>query len=328
MTTPLPPADPSTVDEPLPGEAELAALYRQLPRHEPGPTLDAAVLRAAAQALSAVHDGLPEGTTERRKLPREKLTPLPATPASPATSPTLQSIEFAARTRRKRTPHWLIALGSAASLVLVAGLAWRMRETAQPALVPDAQRVSAPVTPPSKPAIKSPAPTAPPPMLREAQPSGQLAGKVTAAPAMMSRQAGPARSFAQPSAADRRANALPPALAEESVSESAAAPRQAVAAQALGGMVTNADQAAPPPMAAPAAAPMAKTLSAAPAPSADAATDTGPQASDTPVQELDTISLLFAQGHDAEALWRLRSFRQAHPQWPLPPALRARLRQP
>jgi Meckel syndrome type 1 protein len=38
-------------DEHLPGEDELAALYRKLPRKEPGPALDAAVLRAAAQAV-------------------------------------------------------------------------------------------------------------------------------------------------------------------------------------------------------------------------------------------------------------------------------------
>lgn len=325
MTTPLPPTDPSTADEPLPGEAELAALYRQLPHNEPGPALDAAVLRAAAHALSGGDEGRPEGMTERRKLPREKLIPLPATPASPATSPTLQSIEYAARARRKRAPHWLIALGSAASLVLVAGLAWRMRDTAPPAPAPAAQRMATPLVSPSKPVIESPAPAAPSPMLRQGQPAEQLAGKVADKPAMMNRQAGATRSVARPSAADRRTNALPPAVAEESVS------RRAAAAPPLGGTGTHVEQApAPPPMAVPAAAPMAKTLSAAPAPSADAATetDTRPQPSDTPVQELDKISRLFAQGHDGEALQRLRTFQQAHPQWPLPPALRARLRQP
>jgi len=48
MTTPLPPQEP----EKLPGETELAALYRKLPQAEPGPALDQAVLRAAAQALA------------------------------------------------------------------------------------------------------------------------------------------------------------------------------------------------------------------------------------------------------------------------------------
>ena len=36
MTTPLPPTDPSSGDDKLPGEAELAALYRQLPENVPG----------------------------------------------------------------------------------------------------------------------------------------------------------------------------------------------------------------------------------------------------------------------------------------------------
>ncbi|HEV2680036.1 MAG TPA: hypothetical protein VGV14_06025, partial [Rhodanobacter sp.] len=60
MTTQLPPQGPSEPDEKLPGEAELATLYRQLPRNEPSPALDAAVLRAAAQALAA--DAQPAGS--------------------------------------------------------------------------------------------------------------------------------------------------------------------------------------------------------------------------------------------------------------------------
>ena len=38
-------------DERLPGEDELAALYRKLPDKQPSPALDAAVLRAAAEAI-------------------------------------------------------------------------------------------------------------------------------------------------------------------------------------------------------------------------------------------------------------------------------------
>lgn len=309
MTKPLPPIDPSSPDEPLPGEAELAALYRQLPRSEPGPALDAAVLRAAAQALSAGEEGLPEGMAERRKLPREKLAPLPAAAASPATSPVLQSIEYVARTRRKRTPHWLIALGSAASLVLVAGLAWHMRETAQQALTPAASLVTVPSVVPSKPASKSPAPVTPRAMPGEAQPAVSRARKIADTPAMLLQQGKAASAVAAPSISGRSANSMPPAGVAARVSESSAASRQAATAQALGGMVTNADQAASIP----------QTAQAAAAPGADA---------DTPAQELDQISQLFAQGHHAEALQRLRAFRQAHPQWPLPSALRERLGQP
>jgi Meckel syndrome type 1 protein len=83
MTTPLPPQPPHD-DDALPGETELKALYDRLPQHEPGPALDAAVLRAAAQAV------------ER--------------PAS------------------RRRARWPVALGTAATLVLAAGLVWQMRK--------------------------------------------------------------------------------------------------------------------------------------------------------------------------------------------------------
>ena len=332
MTTPLPPTDPSTADERLPGEAELAALYRQLPRNEPAPTLDAAVLRAAAQALSAGDKDLPEGMTERRKLSREKLAPLPATSISAATSPTLQSIEYATRARRQRAPRWPIALGSAASLVLVAGLAWHMRETAQQVRTPATSLVTAPVPAPSPRASESPAPAAPPAMLADVRAAKMLDRKIADAPTMLKQQKQAARAVAAPSVSGRGANSVPPAVAEASVSERAA-PRQAVAAQALGGMLTNADQATPPPpVPAPSIAPVRQAMPAAPAPAAapsvDAERDASGQAGDTPAQELDKISQLFAQGHDAEARQRLRIFQKAYPQWPLPPALRARLGQP
>lgn len=82
MTTPLPPQPPH--DDDLPGEAELKALYGRLPQHEPGPALDAAVLRAAAQAVE---------------------------PPAP-----------------RRHARWPVALGTAATLVLAAGLVWQMRK--------------------------------------------------------------------------------------------------------------------------------------------------------------------------------------------------------
>lgn len=53
-------------DEHLPGEDELAALYRKLPRKEPGPALDAAVLRAAAQAVKTAE---PAATKRRPRWP-------------------------------------------------------------------------------------------------------------------------------------------------------------------------------------------------------------------------------------------------------------------
>ena len=55
---------------------------------------------------------------------------------------------------------------------------------------------------------------------------------------------------------------------------------------------------------------------------------TAPNASDTPAQELHKIKQLFAQRRDDEARQRLTTFQHAHPQWELPPELRARLHQP
>jgi resuscitation-promoting factor RpfA len=64
----------------------------------------------------------------------------------------------------------------------------------------------------------------------------------------------------------------------------------------------------------------------APAPSVDGITE--PTASDTPAQELDKIQQLFKQGQTNEARQRLAAFQHAHPQWDLPPELRAQLRKP
>ncbi|HJW07722.1 MAG TPA: hypothetical protein VJ527_14625 [Rhodanobacter sp.] len=125
MTTPLPPTDPTAPDAQLPGEAELAALYRQLPRSEPDPALDAAVLHAAAQALAAGEHPL---TVERRRGPRER-----GDWVRPKDQP-LPNLDEVGVAPRRRTPPWLLGLGSAASLVLVAGLAWHLYR--QPASVP------------------------------------------------------------------------------------------------------------------------------------------------------------------------------------------------
>jgi Meckel syndrome type 1 protein len=53
MTTQLPPQGPPGPDDKLPGEAELAALYRKLPQREPAAALDDAVRRMAAAAVSS-----------------------------------------------------------------------------------------------------------------------------------------------------------------------------------------------------------------------------------------------------------------------------------
>ncbi|WP_458072245.1 hypothetical protein [Rhodanobacter sp. BL-MT-08] len=117
MSTHLPPQDPIEPDDALPGEAELSALYRQLPREEPGPTLDAAVLRAAAAAIAS---------ETHQNQPRADAQTLAAKPAA-ATDSSRVVIPIG-KTRPGKAPRWLVGLASAATLVLVAGVTWRMRE--------------------------------------------------------------------------------------------------------------------------------------------------------------------------------------------------------
>jgi resuscitation-promoting factor RpfA len=301
MTTPLPPQDPREPDEALPGEAELAALYRQLPQNEPGPALDAAVLRAAAQALETQ----PAVPVERRRAPREPgdwVHPKPAAvaPAAPAGS------------ARKLRPRWLVGLSSAAALVLAAGLAWRMHESPRSESAPVASGSVAPVqaeaatNAPMPPAPLPAPPKQPPPRIIAAAPHASMAAK--SRQAMADKQAAPvSRDEQQLAGAAPRAPADVTRQASNEITTHAAKPAVAEAAAS--------------------ASPLQSTMVAAPAPVA-AAADTATSASDTPTQELDNIRLLFAQGHDDEAQQRLAAFRHAHPRWELPPELQAKLRKP
>lgn len=301
MTTPLPPQDPREPDEALPGEAELAALYRQLPQNEPGPALDAAVLRAAAQALETQ----PAALVERRKAPREPgdwVHPKPAavTPAAPAGS------------ARKLRPRWLVGLSSAAALVLAAGLAWRMHESPRSESAPVGSGSVPPVqaeaatNAPMPPAPLPAPPKQPPPRIIAAAPPAPMAAK-SRRHAVADKQAAPISHDEQLAGAAPRAPADVTVQASNEIATSAAKPAVAEAA---------------------ASAPsLQATMAAAPAPVA-AAADTATSASDTPTQELDKIRLLFAQGHDDEARQRLAAFRHAHPQWELSPELQAKLRKP
>lgn len=308
MTTPLPPQDPREPEEMLPGEAELAALYRQLPLSEPGPTLDAAVLRAAAQALAPGVES-PAVLRERRKAARERgdwVHPKPVV-SSPAASPSADG----------RSPRWLIALGSAASLVLAAGLAWHMRAPPPTTLAPAASDSAAPAQA-ALPSATTPA---------AAMPTTEAAA---APPAEPVRQAPPKRVATQSKpkpAADTLRKAVADASAERASSKArstgslrrAAAPAPLAApATAVHEVSSNAVEAAP-------EAP-AMMVAPAPAPSIDAATAAG--TGDTPARELDDIQKLFKQGRDDEARQRLSAFQRAHPQWDLPPELRAQLRKP
>lgn len=318
MTTPLPPNDPPGTDDRLPGEAELAALYRQLPQREPSPALDAAVLRAAAQALPAAEGRL---HAERRQGPRESGDWVHLKRMAAVSACEFQSLDDGPRMdaarRRRRVPHWLVALGSAASLVLVAGLAWYMRTT--------------PTSPPM-----SAEPAAQPQLTTAAamQTTGRAEARLAAAPEAVASQAkrrASAKVFATPPPAADVAAAPPPA--------NMAAPARR-AAPVSGNALEAKSRAIATPPALPAAAPALQEMSATPlaappppAPpvpvaAAQDAVNGAAAFADTPAQQLARIEQLFAQGHVEEARKQLRAFHQAHPTWPLPAELKAQLPEP
>jgi hypothetical protein len=310
MTTPLPPQDPREPEEKLPGEAELAALYHQLPQSEPGPALDAAVLRAAAQALAPDEES-PAVLRERRKAARERGDWVHPKPLMPSPS--------AASHGSGRKPRWLIALGTAASLVLAAGLAWHMREplptTPAPAATDSAapaQATEAAALPPAAApaaAMQPVEPMPPPPPEPPKQPPVVAQG-------MPEPTADPWRKAVADQGAERASSK---AKVTGNLRRAAPAPMPAPPA-ALQEISGNAIEAAPVAAATMAAAP--------PAPAPAAGAITVPSASDTPAQELDKIQQLFKQGRADEARQRLAAFQHAHPQWDLPPELRAQPRKP
>lgn len=337
MTTHLPPTDPACADEPMPGEADLAALYRQLPQSEPSPSLDAAVLRAAAAALATSDDST---ITERRKGPREPgdwVRPKIAPPAIP-------SIEHARR--RARAPRWLITLGSAASLVLVAGLAWQLRESSPPpsaAVAPEVELSSDAATAKPRADSRSLSPVA----SSHSAPTEQLSEKQKAMPAATAKkvqQNDELRSTRSPNAAkaivvlppaDDLARIEAPAPSTPSVPSAppaafspppapqpSRAMNQDVSGSAASGRVAESGDTSSSVKRAP---PAAATVILQ-----ETSTDknTVQKPGDTPAQELDKIQQLFAQDHRHEALRRLRAFHHAHPQWPLSEALQAQLRDP
>lgn len=316
MTTQLPPQGPPEPDEKLPGEAELAALYRQLPQSEPGPAVDAAVLHAAARALVPDEES-PAISRERQKAERgdgvhqKPVTPLPV--ASPA--------------RSNNRPRWLIALSSAATLVLAAGLAWRTRELPPATSAPTAMDSAAPAramapaalpqtTPPAT-AMQSAESVPLPPSEPSKQPPPKL---------VVAQMSAPAAHASRKTAANRNTErAYSKARVIGGLRHAAPAPMPMPSA-ALQETSSNAIEAAPEAPAKMATAPPAPPAPPSPAPSVDGITV--PNTSDTPAQELDKIQQLFKQGHDDEARQRLAAFQHAHPHWDLPPELRARLRKP
>ncbi|AND68310.1 hypothetical protein ATSB10_08560 [Dyella thiooxydans] len=285
MTTPLPP-DP-THDDDLPGEAELRALYGRLPPSEPAPALDAAIRRAAAQAVDA-DTGL---------------------------------------THPRRRPRWPIALGTAATVVLAAGLAWRMRETPTPQPAAPASVVTAAADAARlDEADRATEAGAKAPRMRAATvgkervsaspaPAGEAKQSASASPPPSLVSAHPAMQRQIPAAADRVAPT--PALRAKADSSAVERPMAVPLAVPMAP--------APPPPAPPAPPePMAPTQFAEPAP-ALAPTFAPAQNAMTPAAELEAIRGLYAKGATVEADKRLRAFHDSHPDWPLPDDLRRHL---
>jgi len=300
MTTPLPPTDPPAPDDQLLGEAELAALYRQLPHSEPGPALDAAVLRAAAQALVASKNPL---AVERRRNPRER-----GDWVRPKDFPLrdVDSIGVAPRARRRRLPPWLLALGSAASLMLVAGLAWHMR--GQPtAAVPTDVAPPAPTNAPAATAL----PATPAPDRQAGATIGAMAAKPAASLLLAAR---PMKAESDTSERDAAYNQRAAAGADATI----ASPSPPPLAQ------TSAQPASVPP----ASSPPAEAEPATMMPMRHEAPSVAQKATPEQRRELDAIRKLFAEHHDEEAQQRLENFHRSYPQWELAEDLRVHLRKP
>jgi hypothetical protein len=143
-------------------ETELSALYRNLPAAEPDEKLDAAVLAMAHRAIN----------------------------------PHLAATSRVDRRAPARPKPWMFALGSAAGVVLAAGIAWQLRSTIQQNGEESLQRATAPATegmiavtpkerasrPEEAPPAPATLPAAPAPAPAPAKPMTSAAPKAASAP--------------------------------------------------------------------------------------------------------------------------------------------------
>lgn len=278
----------------LPGEAELKALYRNLPRKEPSPALDATIRRAAAEAARP---------SSRRVVTRWPVAVASAAmvivaaglgwrmlqqPSSVPQVPTHAVVTASPTTTNIATPPAPAAVPQAApAMSTLTALAAADARALTPA---PAKRES--IRSAVKPKIVAPAVATEQAPVAAAEPAPMTAASEDAA----------ARATAPPAPA-------PPASPASSVEDAiAAAPATEPAAP-------QAFRASP-----------AMKAMAAPAPAAMLAGNaTAPAATDTPAQEFAKIRLLLVQQHRDEAVQRLLAFRKSHPDSALPDDLRALL---
>jgi hypothetical protein len=236
---------------------------------------------------------------------------------------------------RPRRQRWLVGLGSAAGLVLAAGIAWHvghepLRQPSQapahgtPSYVPvqpidaPARRREAAPTFELAPPAPAPAASAPPKPASADEAKAARAARPTAehAPAAQ-------RSATPPAAPPPMTAPEPPAPAALAVPSIQASPQEAAAQ--TGAKATSADSASESEaLSKPAtdAAPKKRERSAgAPAPSSSAELRRDTQLA--PELWLARIEQLLRQGRRQQAVESLQLFRRAHPDWQLPEELRA-----
>ncbi len=231
---------------------------------------------------------------------------------------------------QRRRPRWLLGIGSAAGLVLAAGIAWQVGHDTAQAPAPMNEQPAAPSYVPVQP-IETPTrrQPAPPPPAETAAPS-------TAAPAAEKERPPPAAQAA-PRASTAAARMAPPPKAEAPppppvpqaarptiVAEPATTATEAASAAAD---ATRESLAAPPPAASDRtssnadASTAAKRAAGVPSPTSSAELRRDMQLA--PEQWLARIQQLQRQGRHQQALESLRLFRRMHPDWQLPESLRA-----
>lgn len=286
----------------LPGDDELKALYRSLPRKEPSPALDAAIKRTAADAVRG---------QRQRKAPR-----WPVAVASCAVIMVAAGLGW----RMMQQPSSVPQIPTSDAVV---NRSAPSNEPAAPAPAPSTVVADSPVAAPVAPAPAARMAASVRPKqenIRSAMKPKLVAPTVAIEQSpVVATEPAPIIAMQEDRASYTSSAApAPPAAPPASVAESTAAayaPAPAAPPATIGGDLDQRPMAGRKAMAAP--APMA-----APMP---ALSDTAAHPSDTPAQELAKIRLLFAlQRHD-EAMQRLLAFQQAHPDVALPDDLRAQL---
>jgi len=277
----------------LPGEDELKALYRSLPRKEPSSALDHAVRRAAADAVRAsrrrpftrwpvavasaamvvVAAGLGWRMTQQPTSVPQVPTHAITTSAQPSMDAPMQAPAATPRVASAASTLMTLSQANGPTPVLA------KRESIRSAMKPKV--VASTVVPEQAPVVAT-------------EPALMSAPNEETADALATPPAPPAP-------------AAPPAapLADAAGAASARAP---VAARAAN---TSSFR-----------APVAMQAASAPMPAVDA---NAFNRADTPSQELEKIRRLLALQRRDEAMQRLTAFQQAHPDIPLPDDLRAQL---